>query len=377
MAEAEQATAIRSGHDSAGPLLELAGVEKHFGGIAAVHDVTLEIDAGTFVAIMGPSGCGKTTTLRLLAGLERPTGGSIYFRGKEISGLDSWQRGMPLVWQNLALFPFLDVQENVAFGLKMAGVGRAERRKRARAWLDHLGIGDFADRDISVLSGGQLQRVALARALVTEPRILLLDEPLSALDAHLVARMQTELTRLQRELEITFVYVTHSQSEAFAMADQVVIMNDGRVQQVGSAREVYRSPANHFVADFVGTNNILPGTVESADGTDLVVRTSLGPMRTIASGNSAFSVSEEVYLVVSADRIGFGHVEQSDDGNLLSGKLLTEQFTGAVVTAYVDVGSGQELLVQLQQRDWELLDARSGQELTLRWMPEDCFVVRG
>ena len=187
-----------------------------------------------------------------------------------------WERDTPLVWQSLALFPFLTVVRNVEFGLKMRGVDAAERRRRATHWLERLGIAEFADRNVATLSGGQRQRVALARALVTEPEILLLDEPMSALDAHLVVRMQAELIRLHRELGITFFYVTHSQSEAFAMANRVVIMNEGRIEQVGPSKEVYRNPANRFVAGFVGTNNIMAGRIERIEGAHAAVATSAG-----------------------------------------------------------------------------------------------------
>lgn len=357
-------------------LLALTNVEKRFGDVVAVRDMSLEIEAGAFVAIMGPSGCGKTTTLRLLAGLEQPTHGQIWYQGRDVSTSEPWHRGMPLVWQDLALFPFLNVLKNVAFGLKMIGVRRRERRDRAMQWLERLGIEHLANRDISVLSGGQLQRVALARALVTEPDILLLDEPLSALDATLVVRMQAELTRLQRDLGITFVYVTHNQSEAFAMADHVVIMNEGRVQQIGEARDVYRWPRNRFVAEFVGTNNVLSGQVEQADGLRLKVNTAVGAVYSHAAGNQEFSAGDEVHLVISADRIGLDNGPADVEVNRLPGRLVTEQFIGAVVTAYIDIGDVPHFLVQIQQFEWDRHDVKPGSELVAWWRPEDCFPVR-
>jgi len=357
------------------PLIRLERLEKCFGEVVAVREVSLDIEAGAFVAIMGPSGCGKTTTLRMLAGLERPTRGRVYYRERDVTDEKPWHRGMPLVWQSLALFPFLDVAGNVAFGLRMAGVGRRERRARALEWLERLGIGALADRDISVLSGGQLQRVALARALVTEPDVLLLDEPLSALDAHLVVRMQEELTRLQRDLGITFVYVTHNQSEAFAMADRVVIMNDGAIQQTGAPREVYRRPGNRFVAEFVGTNNILSGTVARADGARLQVQTAAGTFESEAAGNRAFAEGASVHLVVSADRVELAGEAQAVPANRLRGRLVSEQFVGAVVTVYLDAGEAGELRVQLQQREWDRLHAGTGDTLWAGWRAEDCFVV--
>jgi spermidine/putrescine transport system ATP-binding protein len=246
------------------PLVVFDKVVKRFGDFVAVKQMDLEIGQGEFVAIMGPSGCGKTTTLRMLAGLEAPSEGEIRLDGQVMNDVKPHERDTPMVWQSLALFPFLNARENVEFGLKMRGMDPIKRRDKALTWLDRLGMSEFAERDISTLSGGQKQRVALARSLVTEPQILLLDEPLSALDAHLVIRMQSVLTNLQRELGITFVYVTHSQSEAFAMADRVVIMSNGEVAQVGQPKDIYRAPANRFVAEFVGRNNIISGKVKSA-----------------------------------------------------------------------------------------------------------------
>ena len=240
-------------------LVEIDAVVKRFGDFVAVRRMDLSIDKGEFIAIMGPSGCGKTTTLRMLAGLDQPSEGQIRIGGKVMNDVPAHRRDTPMVWQSLALFPFLNVRENVEFGLKMRGVAADERRRRAMDWLERMEIADFSGRMVDTLSGGQRQRVALARSLVTEPEVLLLDEPLSALDAHLVIRMQGVLTRLQRELGITFIYVTHSQSEAFAMADRVVIMNQGGVAQIGGPRDIYRAPGNRFVAEFVGRNNILTG----------------------------------------------------------------------------------------------------------------------
>ncbi|MDP7641552.1 MAG: ABC transporter ATP-binding protein, partial [Alphaproteobacteria bacterium] len=213
-------------------LLVLDQVVKRFGEHAAVDGVDLQISKGEFLAIMGPSGCGKTTTLRMIAGLEAPSEGEIRLNGTRINELKPWQRDTPLVWQNLALFPHLSVLKNVEFGLKMRNVGGRERRERSMNWLERMGLGDYAGRNIAQLSGGERQRVAIARALVTEPEILLLDEPLSALDAHLRVRMQSEITQLQKQLGITFAYVTHNQSEAFAMASRVAIMNGGLIQQI-------------------------------------------------------------------------------------------------------------------------------------------------
>ena len=258
------------------PIIQFSNVKKRFGDFTAVRELNLDIFPGEFIAIMGPSGCGKTTTLRMLAGLETPTEGEVILDGQVMNDVGPNDRDTPLVWQSLALFPFLNVRENVEFGLKMRGVSPDECSKRSKVWLDRMEIGEFSERNVESLSGGQRQRVALARALVTEPKVLLLDEPLSALDAHLVIRMQQVLTRLQRELGITFVYVTHSQSEAFAMADRVVIMGNGEIAQAGAPRDIYREPANRFVAEFVGRNNIVSGTIHSVSAGKVEIDTPAG-----------------------------------------------------------------------------------------------------
>ena len=260
-------------------LVSFEGVVKRFGAFVAVKKLDFEIRKGEFLAIMGSSGCGKTTTLRMLAGLEAPTEGVIRLSGKPINDLPTWSRDTPMVWQSLALFPFLNVRENVEFALKMRGVGKAERRRRAEQWLERMQILEFSERNISQLSGGQRQRVALARSLVVEPEILLLDEPLSALDAALKVRMQSVLKNLQRETGITFVYVTHSQSEAFSMADRVVIMSRGRIEQIGNPQEIYRAPRTRFVAEFLGSSNIFSGTVRRAGADGVEIDTAVGALR--------------------------------------------------------------------------------------------------
>ena len=354
--------------------LTLSGVQKRYGDYWAVRRLDLVIDKGEFVAIMGPSGCGKTTTLRLIAGLERPGAGEIRLRGNLINDLMPWERDTPLVWQSLALFPFLSVRKNVEFGLKTRGVQPAERRQRALQWLERLGLGEFAERDISQLSGGQRQRVALARALVTEPEILLLDEPLSALDAHLIVRMQAELTRLHRELGITFIYVTHSQSEAFAMASRVVIMNKGEVEQIGPAKQVYRQPANRFVAEFVGTNNILPGRVEKLEANMATVQTAAGPFLAAAPRDQPLSVGDQVDYVISADSISIAAPGSMAD-NVLDTTVVSEQFIGSVVTIYVEAAGGQPLRIQARQHEIALVDISFGKPLRLSWAASSVYLL--
>ncbi len=356
-----------------GALLVLDNLVKRFGDVPAVCGINLEIAEGEFVAIMGPSGCGKTTTLRMIAGLERPSEGEILLRGRRMNEVQPWDRDTPMVWQSLALFPFLSVLHNVEFGLKMRGVSSRERRAKTLDWLERLGIAAYRNRMVGQLSGGERQRVALARALITEPEILLLDEPMSALDAHLVVRMQAELTQLQEQLGITFCYVTHNQSEAFAMADRVVIMNEGEIQQVGTPREVYRAPANRFVAEFVGANNILEGRILALDDERVTVETAVGTFTAIRSSHLELAPGNVVNLVISADRVAVS-ADGGRHDNTLDGTLIGEEFIGAVVTLHLDVG-GAKFRVQKQQHELDDLDLGRGRALVVSWSPEHIFML--
>lgn len=361
-------------HDGA-PFLRFAGVQKRFGDMLAVKGFDLDVGRGDFIAIMGPSGCGKTTTLRMLAGLETPTAGEILRDGVAINDTPPWLRRMPLVWQNYALFPFLSVLDNVAFGLRNEDVGKADRNRRAMEWLKRLGIDELAHRSPDTLSGGQAQRVALARALVLEPEVLLLDEPLSALDAHMVVRMQTEIAELQRSLGITFIYVTHNQSEAFAMADRVVIMNDGEIQQIGSAMDVYRAPRTRFVAQFVGTNNIIDGTLSSQRAGNWTVDTPLG--RIVSSNPSGAETARgaSVHLVVSADLVTVNARRPAKTANVVRARLVGESFIGNVVTLVLEARGGTELKVQLQQRALQGLGLKPGDDVTLSFDRQDTLII--
>lgn len=350
--------------------VSLRKLDKQYPGHHAVRSVDLDIRAGEFIALMGPSGCGKSTTLRLIAGLDEPTSGEISIGGRTMNGVPAFQRETPMVWQSLALFPFLNVVENVEFPLRMKKVGAIERRKRAMEWLDRMGLASMAGRDISQLSGGQRQRVAIARSLVTQPPILLLDEPLSALDAHLRVRMQTELSRLHKELGITFVYVTHAQSEAFALADRIVLMSDGVIQQSGRPQDVYREPANAFVAEFMGMNNILTGTVSGRDGEFAWIETGAGrfliPAGTDRSGSASF--------VVAADRIALGSEQCTGAVNQVKGNVIGIEFFGSTQTVFIDA-AGAEFRVQKQQHEIDALDLAPGREVYLNWQPGHAWVL--
>lgn len=358
--------------------VSLKGVEKRFAGHHAVRGIDLDIAAGEFIAIMGPSGCGKSTTLRMIAGLDEPSAGELWIGGRDMRGIPAFQRDTPMVWQSLALFPFLTVAENVEFPLRMKKLGADASRKRAGEWLERMGLGGLGDRMVSQLSGGQRQRVALARALVTEPSILLLDEPLSALDAHLRVRMQTELARLHRELRITFVYVTHAQSEAFALADRVVIMSDGLIQQAGRPQDVYRAPVNAFVANFIGTNNLVSGKVRACGGGRVELDSPLGIFNVRAPA-SALVMGDKATFVVAADRValaGEGTLDAASGHARLHGTVLGLEFVGSTQTVFIEVpGSETEFRVQKQQHEIESLGLAPGQRVQLSWDPQHVWLL--
>jgi spermidine/putrescine transport system ATP-binding protein len=350
-------------------LLTLERLEKRYGSIAAVAGIDLEIGEGEFVALMGPSGCGKTTTLRMIAGLETPSAGEIRLRGRRMNEVSPWQRdvadpGALPVPRRTAQRRIRAEDARRRQGGKAAqgdGVAGAPGDRRAGAALDRPGLGWAA------AAGG-------AGALVVAPPVLLLDEPLTALDANLVVRMQAELTQLQKSLGITFIYVTHSQSEAFAMANRVVIMNEGRIVQVGAPREIYRTPASRFVAEFVGANNIMAGRVSTADGSGLVAETPAGTFQAVARPGMRLAAGDTVILVVSADRVVLSDQPAAQE-NRLSGTILSEEFIGAVVTLHLDIGNGAVFRVQKQQRELDTLDLARGRVLHVGWSAADTYVL--
>lgn len=363
-------------NDQSEVIVKFDNVVKRFGNTVAVEKADFEIGRGEFLAIMGSSGCGKTTTLRMLAGLEEPSEGKIYLDGEQVNGKATWDRDTPMVWQSLALFPFLSVRENVEFALKMRNVGKAERRQRADKWLEKMQITEFADRNISQLSGGQKQRVALARALVTEPKILLLDEPLSALDAHLKVRMQAVLANLQKELGITFVYVTHSMSEAFSMADRVIIMSRGQIEQIGTPEEIYREPYNRFVAEFLGSANIFDGKVrrQNSDGGWEVTYeggTTILPRSELTDAKQGQSVT----FIVSAENIQLSFPGSGQTG--IQASVAGEEFVGGTANVFLETSTGQEIKVQKSHDELSLLKLHAGSKVVVNWASENCHVLPG
>ena len=333
--------------------VQFTDVSRVFGEVKAVDRVSIDIQDGEFFSMLGPSGSGKTTCLRLIAGFEQPSNGSIRIHGEEAVGLAPYQRDVNTVFQDYALFPHMDVRNNVAYGLKVKGVGKAERMARADEALAMVALADYGDRKPAAMSGGQRQRVALARALVNRPRVLLLDEPLGALDLKLREQMQSELKKLQRQLGITFIFVTHDQTEALSMSDRVAVFNKGRIEQVDTPRNLYMRPATAFVAEFVGTSNVLRGALAAQ----------------LSNSSQPFSIRPEHIHLVAADSAITSHEVET------SGLLYDVQYQGSTTRFELQLDNGQTLSISQANSQW--LDStpayQPGQRLTARW-PRDAMV---
>ena len=312
--------------DNDGVLIRLEGVSKSFDGETILDHIDLEIKHNEFVTLLGPSGCGKTTTLRIIGGFVDADEGNVYFEGKKINDVPAYQRNINTVFQRYALFPHLNVYENIAFGLRLKKMSDSEIREKVKAMLALVNLKGFEKRSISALSGGQQQRVAIARALVNEPRALLLDEPLSALDAKLRKDMQKELKDIQKRTGITFIFVTHDQEEALSMSDKVVVMADGRIQQIGTPVEIYNEPINAFVADFIGESNIVAGTMPR----DYVVKFA---GHSFACEDSGFAPNEKVDVVVRPEDIDIVPIENA----MLTGEVTSVTFKGDYYEIIVDI----------------------------------------
>lgn len=317
--------------------VELIDINKTFDGSVAVDDISLKVEPGSYCCLLGPSGCGKSTTLRLIAGHESATAGQILIDNHETTHAPPSQRGTAMMFQNYALFPHINCTDNVAFALKLRGVSKAERRERALELLSLVHMKDYGERMPDQLSGGQQQRVALARALQNEPSVLLLDEPLSALDPFLRIHMRAELRRLQKELGITFIHVTHSQEEALALADQVVVMSDGQISQSGSAREVFRYPDNEFVARFIGGHNVFSGEYQGHEGEEISL---VGPASQSyqVQGKLNGDPVSHCHFSVRTDHIYISHQAGNlDNDNLVNCEVVDSEFHGAYVKLNLQV----------------------------------------
>jgi spermidine/putrescine transport system ATP-binding protein len=349
--------------DTVAPDVRLENVVKKFDDSAAVDGISVDIRRGSFFAMLGPSGCGKTTTLRMIGGFEEPTEGRIFLGDQDVVGLPPYKRDVNTVFQSYALFPHMTIEENVAFGLERKGVPKAERGGRVAEMLELVGLTGFAKRKPKQLSGGQQQRVALGRALVNHPRVLLLDEPLGALDLKLRKQMQLELKRIQSEVGITFVHVTHDQEEAMTMADTIAVMNGGKIEQLGPPAELYERPATAFVAGFLGVSNLLPGTVQDSD----TIRLDDGTVvRTASNGRTG-----QVAAGVRPEKITIG---AGGGANELPGTVSETAYIGVATQVVVRTAAG---IVQVfaQNMDAGGRVPAPGTNVVLSWAPESTFVV--
>jgi putative spermidine/putrescine transport system ATP-binding protein len=325
----------------------LRGIRKTYGDVVAVDSIDLEIARGEFFTMLGPSGSGKTTTLRVIAGFERPDAGRVVLGGVDVTGRPPYDRDVNTVFQDYALFPHMSVGENVEYGLRVKGVKRRERRRRAEEALELVRLEGFRDRKPVQLSGGQRQRVALARAIVNHPRVLLLDEPLGALDLKLRVEMQSELKRIQQEVGITFVYVTHDQEEALTMSDRIAVFSQGRIDQIGSPAKVYERPANEFVAAFVGVSNLL-----ERDGRRFTIR------------------PEKIRLLAEGEQRGSGeHAER--------GTIREVQYAGSITRYTVELDQGGELVVVRQNTSGPQPAGEEGRSAMVAWDPDQTFDIQG
>jgi spermidine/putrescine transport system ATP-binding protein len=353
--------------------VELSGVTKRFGEFVAVGDLTLEIYEGEFFSLLGPSGCGKTTTLRMIAGFEEPTEGEISVAGEPMRGVPPYKRPVNTVFQSYAIFPHLNVFDNVAFGLRRAGVKGEELRKRVTEACEMVQLSGFEKRKPNALSGGQQQRVALARALVNRPNVLLLDEPLGALDLKLRKEMQLELKSLQHEVGITFIYVTHDQEEALTMSDRIAVMNEGRVQQVADPATLYESPRNRFVANFIGQMNVFSGTVQSVNGERVTLRTRRGVrIEAVMSEENSVEVGAEAQAAVRPEKVRFG----SAGDNVINAEIRQTVYLG-VSTQYIAELPDGATLVLYQQNVHDAAGHGVNEEVSITWDAQNCLVLGG
>jgi spermidine/putrescine transport system ATP-binding protein len=355
--------------------VELERVTKRFGELVAVRELELAIERGEFFTLLGPSGCGKTTTLRMVAGFEEPSAGRVLIEGADVVGTPPHRRPTNTVFQSYALFPHLSVADNVSFGLRRKRVPKAEIQRRVSEELERVGLAREAKRRPAQLSGGQQQRVALARALVNLPKVLLLDEPLGALDLKLRKGLQVELKRIQRDVGITFVYVTHDQEEALTMSDRIAVMNRGRVEQIGEPEDVYDRPATTFVAGFIGVSNLMPATVAGSGE----VRLDQG--QTIATGTDGFATGERCHAVVRPEKLQV-EVAEGGDGSVerprVEGVVASSLYLGTATQIVVDLGEDVRMTVLVpnaDEADRQRLPG-GGARVALGWEPEHMHLVR-
>ena len=354
--------------------VRLVSVTKKFGDAIAVDAITLDVSDGEFFTLLGPSGCGKTTTLRMIGGFEQPTSGLIELKGVDVTFLPAYERDVNTVFQSYALFPHLTIYENVAFGLRRSGIKGDELKRRVGEAMELVQLVGYEKRIPAQLSGGQAQRVALARALVNEPAVLLLDEPLGALDLKLRKQMGIELKRIQREVGITFIYVTHDQEEAMTMSDRIAVMNKGRYEQLAGPETLYERPSTRFVAGFVGASNLLEGKVGS-DGDHWTVTLPSGSV--VRAPKSLGDIGSSGAIGVRPEKLTLLEPGQESKGNVLEGTVVDTSYLGVITQYVVEGKNGLRLLVSEQNRDRTTRNDtwRPGESVTLTWKPESSFVV--
>jgi spermidine/putrescine transport system ATP-binding protein len=354
--------------------LELIDVVKKFGDFVAVHGVTVTMPQGEFFSFLGPSGCGKTTILRMISGFIDPSAGAIRLGGRDLNGIGPNKRPTALIFQNLALFPLMSVADNIGYGLMVRGVAKAERHKVVDKMLDLIALKGYGDKRIDELSGGQKQRVAIARALAVEPKVLLLDEPLSALDLKLRQHMRQELRALQRRTGVTFIYITHDQGEALAMSDRVAVMSQGRIEQIDTSTEIYNNPRTAFVAAFVGENNAIAGKVVSADDGYGAVETGFGRLR--AANPRGMKPGEAAVLFVRPERVHLAEAKDANGGeNALESQVLDGVFEGPVANILLaNRGQDRPIMVSLTN-DGATPRVSHGERRRVAFSPDDAILL--
>jgi len=358
--------------------VSLKAVTKNFGSLTAVDSIDLTIEGGSYCCLLGPSGCGKTTILRMIAGHDSPSGGSIEIGGASVVGQTPVQRGTAMMFQSYALFPHLSVLDNVAFRLKMQRMGKKERRTKAHEVLEKVQLTHLADRMPAQLSGGQQQRVALARAVITNPQVLLLDEPLSALDEFLRLQMRGELRRMQRELGITFIHVTHTQLEAIAVADMVVVMDDGHIVQASSAEDVYARPQSAYVARFMGGQNVLYGVVQSTAGPTISLRSENGLNYEVGCEGIEASAGDVVHISVRRDHTDLVKSEaKNEQPNCVSGTVIAIEYQGTYVKVTLDASDNHEFVSHVPDNIFFAQPIAVGDAVVASWQTSAVHYLAG
>ncbi len=350
--------------------VEIVDVGKCFDGFWALRNINVHIEKGEFFSFLGPSGCGKTTILRLISGFLEPTGGQIRIGGRDMAGIGPNKRNTCLIFQNLALFPLMTVAENIGFGLEVRGVAKKQRQDRAAKLLELVDLPGSGDKRVGDLSGGQMQRVAIARALAVEPSVLMLDEPLSALDLKLRRHMRAELRKIQRQTGVTFIYITHDQSEALTMSDRIAVMSNGRIEQMGPPDAIYNTPHSPFVASFVGETNSFRGTISRVNGTTAQLDSALGPLQ----GRNPFKLGPGTPSLAFLRPEAIAPAEKTDAVNTLSCRVQKWSFEGAYINLTLKTEGGEAVMVRLNNSGTGF-DLREEMELAVSFAPDNLLLL--